>query len=149
MGAEKKKHITAFYMEMLVLVAVFIGVILILTQVFALSRQQSAKARTLTDSVRLAENAAEMMAASDSEESFLAFFGKDGNVKVLEEDGHRVYQARYDDDMMPAAEGSFLVNVEWISEKGTAGDFVRGLITVYRNGNEEPVYTLETSMFLR
>ena len=49
MGAEmkKKQHITAFYMEMLVLTAVFIVVILILTQVFALSRGQSARALLL------------------------------------------------------------------------------------------------------
>ena len=47
----KQQHITAFYMEMLVLVAVFMVVILVLTQVFALSRKQSTQAGVLTDAV--------------------------------------------------------------------------------------------------
>lgn len=151
MGAEmkKKQHITAFYMEMLVLIAVFIVIILVLTKVFALSRQQSAKARTLTNAVCLAENAAEMWAAATDEETFFSMFGRDGNVCTLEENGHRIYQARYDDDMAPAAEGSFLVHVEWIPEGGESGDFVTGRITVYWSGNQEPIYTLETGKYLQ
>jgi hypothetical protein len=151
MGAEmkKKQHITAFYMEMLVLITVFIVVILILTKVFALSRQQSAKARILTNAVCLAENTAETAAASPNEETFLMLFGREGNACMVEEDGHRIYQARYDDKMAPAAEGNFLVNVEWIPEDGTEGDFVTSRITVYWNGSAEPIYTLETGMYLR
>ena len=92
MGAEmkKKQHITAFYMEMLVLITVFIVVILILTKVFALSRQQSAKARILTNAVCLAENTAETAAASPNEETFLMLFGREGNACMVEEDGHRI-----------------------------------------------------------
>ena len=48
---KKKRHITAFYMEMLVLIAVFTVTILILTKVFALAGEQSAKAQVLTNSV--------------------------------------------------------------------------------------------------
>lgn len=146
---KKKQHITAFYMEMLVLITVFIVVILILTRVFALSRQQSAKARILTNAVCLAENAAETAAASSDEEAFLALFGREGNACMLEEDGHKIYQARYDDEMAPAAEGNFLVNVEWMPESGAEGDYVTGRITVYWKGSEEPIYTLETGMYLR
>lgn len=147
---KKKQHITAFYMEMLVLTAVFIVVILILTQVFALSRGQSARARTLTDSVCLAENAAELMAGAESEESFLTLLEKAGNVQVLEEGGRKRFQARYDGDMNPAAQGEFLVDIEWIPEtdNGT-GQLVKGVITVYWGEDSEPVYTLETGVYLR
>lgn len=147
---KKKGHITAFYMEMLVLTAVFIIVILILTQVFALSRGQSAKAKTLTDSVCLAENAAELMAGAGGEDAFLALLGKAGNVQVSEEGGHKRFQARYDGDMNPAPGGDFLVDVEWIPQAGSeAGNFVKGVITVYWGQDPEPVYILETGVLLR
>ena len=48
---------TAFYFETLVMIAVFLAIILVLTQVFALARIQSASAKQLTDAVVLAGNA--------------------------------------------------------------------------------------------
>lgn len=146
---KKKQHITAFYMEMLVLVAVFTVVMLILTRVFALSGRQSAEAGVLTKAVHLAENTAETVAAADSEEGFLALFGGNSGADTLEEKGHRIYEARYNDEMEPAAEGSFLVRVEWLPEDGAEGELVKSRIRVYWNGGEEPVYTLETGVFLR
>ena len=56
-----KQGITAFSMEMLVLILVFTGVILTLTRMFALSKEQSTQARVLTRGVRLAENTAELL----------------------------------------------------------------------------------------
>ncbi len=146
---KNKQHITAFYMEILVLVAVFTVVMLILTRVFALSGRQSAEAGVLTKAVHLAENTAEAVAAADSEEGFLALFGADGSVSTRDENGHRIYEARYNDEMEPAAEGSFLVRVEWLPEDGAGGELVKSTITVYWKGGEEPVYTLETGVFLR
>lgn len=147
MGGKKKQHITAFYMEMLVLVAVFIVVILILTRVFAISRQQSARAQILTNAVCLAENAAEITAASDSEEALLALLGDGGNVSVSEEQGQKIFRARYDSGMNPAAQGNFLVEIEWNPETGDGGSFISSIINVYWNGDTEPVYTLQTGMF--
>lgn len=147
MGAKKKQHITAFYMEMLVLVAVFIVVILILTKVFAMSRQQSAKAEILTNSVCLAENTAEIVAASESEETLLALLEETGNVSVLEAGGNRIFCSRYDNEMRPAAEGSFSVEIEWTPEDAKEGSFVNSTVRVYWNGGAEPVYTLETGVF--
>ena len=147
MGAKKKRHITAFYMEMLVLVAVFIVVILILTRVFAMSRQQSAKAEILTNSVCLAENTAEIVAASESEETLLAMLGQAGNVSVLEEGGDRIFRSRYDDKMIPAEEGNFSVEVEWIPEEGKEGSFIKSTIRVYWKEGTEAIYTLNTGVF--
>ena len=45
---KKNGHITAFYLETLLLIVVFIGINLILTQVFGLGRVQSVEAKRLT-----------------------------------------------------------------------------------------------------
>ena len=45
----RKNHITAFYVETLLLILVFITIILVLTHVFGLGRAQSAAARELND----------------------------------------------------------------------------------------------------
>lgn len=144
----KKQHITAFYMEMLMLIAVFAIVILILTKVFAMARQEGASAEILTSSVCLAENTAEIIAACDSEETLLALLGNAGNVSVLEGEECRIFRAVYDKDRNPASEGSFLVDIEWMPEDGGEGSLVKCIINVYRSGDEIPVYTLETGVFL-
>lgn len=146
---KKKRHITAFYMEMLVLIAVFTVTILILTKVFALAGEQSAKAQVLTNSVCLAENAAELFMASHGEEDLLAMLERNGNVDVTQESGHKNFRTRYDNNMNPSAEGDYLVEIEWVPETSPGGTFVRGIITVYWNGQQEPVYSLETGLFLR
>ena len=65
---KKNGPITAFYLETLLLIVVFIGIILVLTQVFGLSRTQSREARRLTDAVILAQNGAEAVLVSWDDE---------------------------------------------------------------------------------
>ncbi len=79
----KGKHsITAFYMEMLVLIVVFVGVILTLTRMFALSKEQSSQARVLTRAVVLAENAAELVGEADGLEEIVERLGDTGEFRV-------------------------------------------------------------------
>lgn len=146
---KKKQHITAFYMEMLVLIAVFVVVILILTKIFALSRQQSARAEILTNSVYLAENAAEMVAASDSQETFRALLEREGKIQILESGDGRTFRVRYDNDRKQAEQGAYRLDVEWKPEDSLGGSLVKSVITVYWGEETEPVYTLETGLFLR
>ena len=60
----KASQVTAFYVEVLILTVGMILIVLVLTQVFALGRMQSASAEELTDAVCLAQNAAEAVAAA-------------------------------------------------------------------------------------
>ena len=55
-GKKKKRRITAFYIEALLLVAAFTMVILVLTRVFAWAGQLGREAGILTKAVHLAEN---------------------------------------------------------------------------------------------
>ena len=52
-------HITAFYIEALLLVITFVAIILVLSKVFSASLKRSQEAVTLTTAVALSQKAAE------------------------------------------------------------------------------------------
>ncbi len=138
----KKQHITAFYMELLGMIAVFAAVILTLTQVFALSKEQSSEARVLTRAVRLAENTAELFSGSESPEEFLRLLGEESS-HWLEEG--KVLEARFDSRMTASSQGDFRVTATWDREEG----LVKSRISVYWQEEAGPVYTLDTAVFLK
>lgn len=137
---KKNGHITAFYLETLLLIVVFIGIILILTQVFGLGRVQSVEAKRLTNSVTLAANAAEAFSAADGAEELLAFLNENGNAAALPDT--LGVAARYDADMKPDPAGELRVDVCCVVEEG---GLVQGHIQVFRQGADAPVYELETA----
>lgn len=135
-----KQGITAFYMEMLVLILVFIGVILMLTRMFALSKEQSSQAQVLTRAVCLAENAAELLSGADSAEELYLFLDENGNAEKFD---NGTLRARYDLDMTPSSSGEFWVDMTWDEQDG----LVTSEIAVYWWGEEDPVYTLRTAAY--
>lgn len=144
-GKSGKNHITNFYMETLVLVVVLTAVILVLTRVFAFSRQMGSRARILTQAVHLAENAAEAAAAADGLDTLQELLEEDGNVRVSQ-DG--ILQAWYDEEMRPVSDGSFCVEVDWRPEERLGGNLAGSTISVYWQGESSPVYTIETAVYL-
>lgn len=137
---KKNGHITAFYLETLLLIVVFIGIILILTQVFGLGRTQSVEAKRLTDAVILAQNAAEAVSAAEGSEELLALLNENGNAAALPDT--LGVAARYDTDMRPDPAGELRVDVCCTVEES---GLVQGHIQVFRQGAEAPVYELETA----
>jgi len=142
----KRQHITAFYAEALLLIAIFVGIILLLTQVFGASRKLGGDASALTAAVSLAGNAAETFAAADGPEDLLARLNEAENAALLPR-GITVIEARYGDDLLPAADGAYSLQITWEPESSAGDTLVRSRITVYRSGREEPVYTLDTAVF--
>ena len=137
---KKDNHITAFYIEVLLLTLVLIGIVLVLTQIFALGRKESASARELTDAVCLAQNAAEAFSAADSPESLFALLDEGGNA-VLEAG---TVTASYGADMKPDPEGVLRVEVERIpGSRQTAEVTVR----VVRRDTGEEIYSLVTAAY--
>ena len=131
---KKRGHNTAFYIETLLLITVFIGIILILTQIFAVSRKKSAEARNLTTAVLLAENAAEAFYAAESPEQFPEILFDDK--KIAEEATGELAQSvifLYNKNMEPDPEGAFSVVIEWTSPED---GFTRGSVRVSENGTE-------------
>lgn len=135
-----RKQITTFYVETLLLIAVFIGTILALTQVFGAAKVQSSQARELTNAVCLAENAAEAFASADSPEALAALLNENDNAAYVPE-GEAVW-AYYNWDMTPAT-GDLALKITWEPRDG----LISSRITVYQWPSERVLYTLDTSVY--
>ena len=125
-----KKHITAFYLETLLMIVVFIAIILVLTNFFSDARIQSVQASHLTEAVVLAENAAEAVAASDSLEMVQSLLNEEGTIN---ENG----------DVLTVLHDGYQVDITWEPD----GKLVESRITVSRN--EDEIYTLETAVYVQ
>ena len=125
-----KKQVTAFYLETLLMILVFVAVILVLTMVFGSARVQSTQADHLTQAVNLAQSAAEAVAASDSPQMVLA---------LLDEDGAGQQNA---DNITVFREG-YQIDITWVPE----GELVTSTITVSRA--EKELYQLTTAVMLQ
>ena len=183
----KRRHITAFYLETLILIIVFIGVILVLVRVFGISREKSETARLLTGAVSLSENAAEAVAASASPEEAAALLNENGNAVVLDAEAQDVaalfnendndnaadaeaqaaaaplnenfnaavpdaaalIAAYYNTDQSPSPEGSLCVLITWEPEETLSGTLVSSQISVWYREEREPLYTLNTAVFIQ
>ncbi|MBQ9059757.1 MAG: hypothetical protein IJ128_01265 [Firmicutes bacterium] len=150
------RTMTAFYLETVLMVIIFVLVIAILSQVFGMSRSESRQAEQLTNAVCLAQNAAEAAAASESEEGMLQLLQENGHAKLEEKDGQTVLTACYDADMKPvseeaaaADEAALRLEATWVPEKSAGGSFVNSDIAVYAGPAEDPVYTLDTGVYVR
>ena len=142
-------HITAFYLETLLLILVFIAIILVLTSVFGMARTQSGDAALLTSAVSLAGNAAEAVSASDSPETLVRridLFGE--GAEILSDAGPTTVRARFGRDMTPDPAGELVLDVTWEPEETAAGTLVASTVTVRRSGADEEVCSLETAVFL-
>ena len=138
---KRKQHTTAFYIETLLMILAFIGIILVLTRVFGSGQRQSIQARTLTNAVTLAGNAAEAVSASDSPEELAEYLGENACVT-----GTGV-AAFYDTDMKPwiGENAPMQVDISWNPEEAE-GQYVNCIISVYADEDEHPVYVLETAV---
>ena len=134
-----KHRITVFYIEMLLLVAVFTGVILVLSNVFATAKEQSSNAKSLNGAVQLAENAAEIDGGTDDHSEMVDLLGGDNNAACHLESQKLL--ARYNGDMEPDPDGGFLVVITWEDIEGLTN---YDITVTWR---EDPIYELETSVF--
>lgn len=133
-----KHRTTAFYIEMLLLILVFTGVIVTLSGVFATAKEQSSRARALNGAVRLAENAAEIIAGTDDRSEMVALLG-DSATCHLES---KKLLARYNGELEPDPNGGFTLEIVWEDKYGLVSYDIR---VTWHGG--EPVYELKTSVF--
>lgn len=138
-----RHQITAFYIEALILILVFVGIILLLTNIFGAGFGESTEAKYLTKAVTLAQNGAEMAQSSLDQDELLELMNEDGNAVIGDSPG--TVEARYNDDLEPDKDGAFLLRISW-NEKD---EMVENGIEVFVNDREEPVYTLDTAHFVK
>ncbi len=138
----KKQDLTSFYLEALLLVAVFVAMILVLTGVFGAARAQSRHARELTGAVTLSSNAAEAAAGADSLEELAALLDEGGNVAPVP-GGLEAYY-RLDGSPCSHDEAELRLTVSWETEGGER-PWIQTTVAVFREGAESALYTLETA----
>lgn len=145
---KKASQVTAFYLEVLLLTVGLILIVLVLTQIFALGRLQSASAVELTDAVCLAQNAAEAVSSSRSPEELLRKLDE-GNAALDEGEPVPTIRAGYDSRLQPVSGGELLLCVTWEAEDAEKGELVHSTITVTDAAGEREIYTLRTAVFVK
>ncbi len=138
----KKQELSSFYLEALLLVAIFVAMILVLTGVFGAARAQSRQARQLTSAVTLSANAAEAAAAADSAEELAAILDEGGNVAPVPGGLEAFY--RLDGSPCGPEEAELRLAVSWETEGGER-PWIQIRIAIFRTDAEKPLYTLETA----
>ncbi len=142
---KERGHNTAFYIETLVMILVFVVIILVLTKVFAIAKTDSTEAQRLTDSVSIAQNAAEVVQASESRDELLSLLDENGSATL--EKGK--VTALYDKEKKPDKNGVYKVTVTWDPEKTKTGRLVSSRISVYYKNAEKPAYTMDTKVYVK
>lgn len=163
---ERHEHITAFYMETILLIVSFVVVILVLTHVFGLGKLETSKARDLTSAVRIAENAAEAFAAAEGPAELADLLGGEPLVTLASASSQYPVPKRdrlpagifsaYDADLnqVPEESCAYWLTIWWEPVNGTVhnGDAVlaKATIKVYKTADpdSDPIYTLETKTYI-
>ena len=148
---KSRNQITAFYVEALLLILVFVGMILVLTHVFGAGISESNEARILTDSVTLAQNSAEAVAASGTMEDLEEILGSGGEY-LTNTETEGTLEAFYDKELIPVAgsgaekDAQYRVTINW-DESDPESSMIKAEIKVFYQDSEEPGYTLETAKY--
>ncbi len=132
----------SFYVEALMLILVFVVVLVTLARLFGASISNSQSARTLTDAVTLAQNAAEAVSASSDARELARLLAPEGGAKT---DDTQV-EVWYNEDLEPDDAGVYLVSATW--QPGAEDPrLVHSRIRVLRDGQQ--VYDLDASVYVR
>ena len=137
---KRNSHITAFYLETLLLIVIFLAIILLLTNIIGLGRVQSASAKELTSAVTLAQNAAEVFCTAETPEEAAAILNEDGTARLT--DGS--LEAGYNADMTPCSpeDPDLLLRVAW--QPAAQDGLVNYQISVLHE--EKTVYEMTTAV---
>lgn len=144
---KKDNHVTAFYVEVLLLTVGLILIVLVLSQVFALGRQQSTSAKELTNAVTLAQNAAEAFSASATPEELIRLLDENGNVSFASDTLVTTVLARYDNNMSPDPDGALIVSVTWENGKDPGGGLIGSTVRVSSAIDGREIYTIRTASY--
>ncbi len=136
-----RRAVTDFYVETLMMILVFIGIMMVLTRIFVLSKAQENKARNLTRAVTIAANVAEGLSLSDDIEKEMNEIGLTGS---LTEDTQekKIYEGDWKwtgRDRKNQAQ-DYRVRITCTLDAGMA----HYLIEVFHGSDKKPVYELKT-----
>ena len=147
---KRKEHITSFYLETLLLIVVFVGIILVLTQVFGIARARSSLAKEKTSAVCLCQNAAEAFAAADSSQELVNLLNENHNVFLESaDDTQGLVNAFYNTDRKPNENGSLRIEISWKKDAAgkAAADKALRHAKIRALKKDKVIYELETSAY--
>ena len=144
----KRSHSTAFYLETLLMILVFVTVILLLTQVFGASMRLSRDADVRTTAVTLSESVDQACLATVDDAELLAILTGNGTGygSVTGKGSLEVY---FGEDLKPSAKGPYKVTIERDLTKGVRGTYAETVITVYHESSDEPVLETNTAEYVK
>ena len=137
----ERRAVTAFYVETLMMILVFIGIMMVLTRIFVLSKTQENEARNLTRAVTIAGNVAEGLSLSDDVETNMKKTGLEGSL-VENTEKKKIYEGKWTwPGKNPGQKGqNYKVRITLTRDR----KMVHHLIQIYCGDEKKPVYTIET-----
>lgn len=163
---KEKRQITAFYLETLLMMVVFVSIIMVLTRVFGGASVRSKQAEYLTNAVTLAQNTAEAVSASRGPQELCTLLDEDHNAVLEEKDESGAFRvvACYDARMKPVrlleddaaktpfsghSDSDLIVEAVWNQPETPSDDgaLAHVTISVYKGTAGKAVYSLETAVF--
>lgn len=163
---KEKRQITAFYLETLLIMVVFVSITMVLTRVFGSASVRSMQAESLTNAVTLAQNTAEAVSAARDPQDLCTLLDEDRNAVLEEKDESGAFRilACYDSRMKPVrlledgeaktpfsghADSDLIVEAVWEQTEDPSDDgaLAHVTISVYKGTAGKAVYSLETAVF--
>ena len=140
-------HVTAFYVETLVMIVVLMSILLILASVFGMSRNESVRAKRLTEAVTIAQNVAEAVSVSGDFEACCEELSLENSSLNTEGEKEEEFTGRY---LWKEASGKQKASYYFVrvmrSWKDT--DLAEHQIRVFDSEGKDLIYELNTSCYL-
>ena len=140
-----RKTNKAFIVELLALVALLIMVITVVSVISIRTRNESLKAKELSDAVLCAQNTAEACAGAEDAGQAAELVGMMEGADEVELSGQQVSFL-----LTPTSRDTYYVTSVLTPEKGAAGTYVSQAVSVFREDSPEgePIYTLESGNYI-
>ena len=144
----RSKSSIAFIVELFLMFAILLLVIVVITRALMLTRNQSLRAKHLTEAVIAAENTAEACTdAKDPDEAGERLAAMECASKVQADGNDIDLVISYDGD--GRTRDTYLVHVSMDEEKTDKGRYQKSMIKVSLYGSGEELYTLTTGSYER
>ena len=143
-----KTYLTAFYVETLLMILIFVSVLLVLSRVFAAAGNARLQAQRLNHAVYLAENAEAAVLAAGSPEELAELLSAAEPKTTAVTDNPQTPELYYDAKEPFAGESGRLpyhVHVR-INRTAAREDIIPCEIDVYYDTDEVPLYSLQSAM---
>ena len=134
----------AFYVETLLLVLFLLASLTVLVQILGAAKRTSREARELSTAVNIAQNAAELFAASGSQEDFAALLGAEKTARGTLRAAYDVQGGGTEDE----TQGAYVLEAVLDETPRQAGDMRTAHFVVTAADGDTVLYELDTQKYI-